>query len=201
MQDDDRKETESTKPTALHADDTLNTRHKQLERGLEEKNRNLQELQQKCDDLKNELNEKSATEADIRKIWKKTAKELNKLRANSQGFYQVTDEYLAEHINYLNIGIRDISIQYFDGKSVPKGVMTETSPDYWPHFKSSASERGLGRYLKSPKNCHKLVQAFLWRVIIKEHFYRFDWLGKEYYNAFNRVWEGLLPRRYYRNYQ
>ncbi|KAI1059103.1 hypothetical protein LB507_004153 [Fusarium sp. FIESC RH6] len=195
VQEDDRKETESTKPARLHVDDNLDTRLKQLERELEEKNRNLQELQQECNDLKNELDEKSATEADIRKIWKKTAKELNKLRANSQGFYQVTDEYLAEQINYLKIGIRDFSIQYFDGKSIPKGVMTETNPDYWPHFKSSASERDLGRYLKSPKNCHKLVQAFLWRVIMKELFYRFDWLGKEYYNAFNRVWEGLLPRK------
>lgn len=201
MQEDGEKDTESTKPAGQHVNESLETRLEQLESELEEKDRKVQELQQQYDNLKNDLDEKSATEADIRKIWKKTAKELNKLRANSQGFYQITDEYLTEQINYLKIGIRDFSIQYFDGKSVPKGVMTETRPDYWIHLKQSASDRDLGRYLKSPKDCHKLVQAFVWRVIIKELFFRFEWLGKEYCDAFNRIWEGLLPSMYDRNHK
>lgn len=194
---------ERTKPgeeQPQDVDDALETRLKQLEGELEEKDRRLQQLQQECGDLKIEIDEKTATEADIRRIWKKTAKELNKFRADSQGFYQITDEYLVEQISYLKIAIRDFSIQYFDGKSAPKGVITETNPHYWVHLKLSASERDLGRYLKSPKNCHKLVQAFLWRVIVKELFLRFEWLGKEYSSVFYRVWEGLLPRKYHWSY-
>lgn len=179
-----------------HVDDALAARLKQLESELGERDQKLQKLQQEYDALKNELDKKSATEADVRKIWKKTAKELNKLRVNSQGFYQITDEYLIEQINYLKISIRDFSIQYFDGRSVPKGVMPETLPDYWGHLKDSAPDRDPSRYLMSPKNCHKLIQAFLWRFIIKKLFFTFEWLGKDCGDDFYEVWLALLPCKY-----
>ncbi|KAH7179029.1 uncharacterized protein B0J16DRAFT_386850 [Fusarium flagelliforme] len=178
-----------------YVDNALAAQLKQLESELEEKGRKVQELQQECVDLKNKLDEKSTTEAKVRRNWKKIAKELDKLRANSQGFYQITDAYLVDQINHLKISIRDFSIQYFDGKSVPKGGMTETRPDYWIHLENSASDRDLNRYLKSPKDCHKLVQAFLWRVLIKQLFFKFEWLGKDYCDEFYGVWRRLRPLR------
>jgi uncharacterized small protein (DUF1192 family) len=205
LPEDGKQDTENFNTTVeqpqQHVDGLLVARLKQLESELGEKDRRIEKLQQECEALKTQLDEKSATEADVRKIWKKTAKELNKLRANSQGFYQVTDEYLVEQINYLKIAIRDFSIQYFDGKSMPKETMDIECPDYWDHFKHTASGRDFSQYLKSPRNCHKLVQAFFWRVIIKELFFRFEWLGKDHCKAFYKVWDALLPRKYAYDYR
>jgi archaellum component FlaC len=176
--------------------DTLKAQLESLETELQNKDRKLEELQKEYGALEKDLDEKNEEAADLRRLWKKTAKELDKVRANNQGFYQITDEYLIEQINHLRISIRDFSIQYFDGKCSPKRGLTIYRPSYRRLLESTTSKRYLDDYIRSPVNCHQVVQSFLWKVVVEEILDSFEWAGRGSSEHFRQMWKELGPREY-----
>ncbi|KAM0198529.1 hypothetical protein ACHAPA_008798 [Fusarium lateritium] len=105
------------------AEDTLEAQIASLKSGLQEKDQKIQNLQLECEDLNRLIDEKDEDAAKFRKLWKNTGRELNKFRANGQGFYQ----------------------------------------------------------------------AFVWRVVVKEVFNKFEWVGRDYSQHFRNLREGLRP--------
>ncbi|KAM0240126.1 hypothetical protein ACHAP5_008046 [Fusarium lateritium] len=173
------------------AEDTLEAQIASLESGLQEKDQKIQDLQLECEDLNRAMDEKDEEAVKFRKLWKNTAKELNKFRANGQVFYQVTDEYLTELINHLRFIIRDFSIQYFDGRYLRADTTGCYRNNYAHHLKGIGPERHY--YITSPTCCYQLVQAFVWRVIVKEVFNKFEWVGRDNSRHFRNLQEGLRP--------
>ncbi|KAJ4253887.1 hypothetical protein NW762_010285 [Fusarium torreyae] len=175
-------------------EDTLEAQMASLKTGLQEKDQKIQDLLLECEDLNRAIDEKDEDVAKFRKLWKNTGKELNKFRANGQGFYQVTDEYLIELINHLRFVIRDFSIQFFDGRCLRNNQITYYSlRNYKDHLEGSGSDRAFSYYITSPANCYQLVQAFVWRVIVGEVFHKFEWVGRNYSQHFRGLRDGLRP--------
>ncbi|KAF4982164.1 hypothetical protein FZEAL_2141 [Fusarium zealandicum] len=124
-----------------------------------------------------EINQRAAEAGDLRKAWKKAAGELNKLRAMGQGFYQITDQYLVDLITQLRFNIRDFAIQFFDGNALKDKLQPE-EPHYLEYLEHTTSEKdGYLPYLQSPEQCHQVIQAFIWKVLIEEVFNSFAWVG------------------------
>ena len=157
---------------------------------LEDRNRNapsseaFQELQNMLaveqglrEQTQDELQQRSMEAEETRKRWKQAARELDKIRAQSQGFYQVTDNYLIELTTQLRYNIRSFAIQYFGGE-VPSSVQIERT-DYWKMYMefTTRATRGHEAYLLSQKKCHSIIQAFLWRFLVDQVFDKFRWAG------------------------
>ncbi|RYP67403.1 hypothetical protein DL770_008630 [Monosporascus sp. CRB-9-2] len=132
----------------------------------------------------NELSQRNIELEDIRKRWKQAASELNKLRAQGQGFYQITDRYLIDLATQLRYNIRNFAIQYFGGDIRQKVKMEKTG--YLKKYMqlTTPGSNGYEVYLHSPTKCPSIVQAFLWRILVGEIFDEFRWAG----NASDHVW-------------
>lgn len=115
---------------------------------------------------------------DIRTRWKQTAKELNGLRAQGQGFYQVIDNYLESMIKSLRYNIQNFAIQHFSGE-------LHTTPDLeqtplgqtWKDTTIDGSD-SYRDYIACPDKRPIIVQAFMWRIFASEISEKFRWAGK-----------------------
>jgi hypothetical protein len=129
--------------------------------------------QQAQDDLR----QKSIEMEEIRKRWKQAARELGKCRSQSQGFYQITDNYLIELTIQLRYNIRSFAIQYFEGelRKAPKLEKTE----YWKTYMEFTTRGAISceTYLLSQGKCPSIIQAFLWRFLVGQIFDNFRWAG------------------------
>jgi hypothetical protein len=114
---------------------------------------------------------------DIKIRWKSTAKELDGLRAQGRGFYQITDAYLEELIARLRYNIRNFAIQYFSGAlAKPLRIVPNL---LWENCMEPITE-GTGVYLDHLKSLDQrasVVQAFLWRILVRHVFNQFRWAG------------------------
>ncbi|KAF2826646.1 hypothetical protein CC86DRAFT_466502 [Ophiobolus disseminans] len=153
----EREEDQQTKLTALEAERTKSDVNKKMWEGKEK---------QLEDDLKN-----------IRILWKRTAKELNGVRTQGQGFYQITDNYLQGLITQLRYNIRSFAIQYFSGTR-PKRITFEPNRVWRTCMEpiTDGSEAYLD-YMISPDQRTGIVQGFLWRILFHEVFNNFRWAG------------------------
>ncbi|KAL2856683.1 hypothetical protein BJY01DRAFT_242727 [Aspergillus pseudoustus] len=109
-----------------------------------------------------------------RKLWKQTARELRKA-TQTQGTYQVTDSQLISSIQQLKYSIRNFAIQYFTGINGPRL--------HRDHFDAWVSPATLGTrayvdYIRSPSRCSSIIQAILWRILVKRIFDQFLWAGR-----------------------
>lgn len=107
--------------------------------------------------------------------WKQTAKELNSLRAQGQGFYQVTDNYLEGLVTRLRYNIRSFAIQYFSGK-------LSKIPDFeknsvWQQCMDVVIEKAKGQLDFTSDKRILMVQAFFWRILVNRIFYKYKWAG------------------------
>lgn len=135
--------------------------------------------QDSLDKAKSDLAQKSQDAAEYCKLWKRTGKELNTLRAMEQGFYKITDQYLIQLFVHLRILIRDFAIQYFDGKSLDvKAISVRRKLPFGNLFyETCLSPNDLDTKLRRPSRCQEVIQSFLWRVIECDIFGKYDWLG------------------------
>lgn len=167
------------------------------EAAAEELARKDAELETNRDLWEDEMREKDEEVDDYQKRWKKTAKELNKLRASSQGFYQMTDQYLIDLATQLSYNIRSFAIQFFEGKIKVKGPI-ETSRFSGPYLHAikpggDKLHPGLKNYLVSPDRRPTVIQAFLWRVLVEEIMDGILWLGMEESIPFRKLNRLLRP--------
>jgi len=124
-----------------------------------------------------DLKQKSFEAEEIRKRWKQAARELDKLRSQSQGFYQVTDQYLIQLTTQLRYNTRSFAIQYFGGELRENANIKETG--YWKDYMEPATrDTSAYDYLMSNGRCPSIIQAFLWRFLIVEIFDNFRWAGE-----------------------
>ncbi|CAM1509777.1 Fc.00g001120.m01.CDS01 [Cosmosporella sp. VM-42] len=150
----------------------------ELQLSLEQKTAELKALQERRE---TDLKEKSRDVEEMRKKWKKTAVELNKLRRSGQGFYQVTDRELIDLIGRLRHDIRNFTIQHF-GEHLPKRWTLDLTKYHNRYLKRTTPDpKDYVRYLGEERTCPKIIQAFVWRVLVGEVFDQFHWMGDRAY--------------------
>ncbi|OHE90577.1 hypothetical protein CORC01_14124 [Colletotrichum orchidophilum] len=135
-----------------------------------------------------ELEQKDAELADLRKRWKQTAKELNRLKTSQRrGLYQVTDRYLVDLASRLRYNIRNIAIQYFEGSQEIRDPRHETTESIYSRYFTQVAPDAQRRsaYLGSNRGRSSVGQAFLWQIIIVEVFGQYLWTGSKLSGAIN----------------
>ncbi|KAM7215781.1 hypothetical protein V8F06_008804 [Rhypophila decipiens] len=147
--------------------------------------RSLEEERQSRQAAETYLKEKSAESQDFQKRWKQTARELNKIRSQQQGFHLVTDDYLVERINSLRYAIQTFAIQFYGGKA-PRFQKPKMAGYFVELLKSVAN---LESDLMSQDRRANAVQAIIWRELADHVFDKFQWLstaaGSPAYNLCN----------------
>jgi hypothetical protein len=125
--------------------------------------------------LESDLTQRSIEVEETRKRWKQAAKQLNLARSQSQGFYQVTDQYLIDLTNQLRYDIRGFAIQFFEGEIRKKPKWQST--DYWDYILLATGYSTVhDNYLLSNDRCPSLIQAFIWKFLFGRVFEHFRWL-------------------------
>lgn len=146
-----------------------------MENGLDGKDVTLESL-------KLELQQKDADLADMRRRWKQTAKELNRLKmSQKREFYEVTDRHLVELATILRYNIRDLAIRYFEGKIRPQDSVHELRGSRFLQYfgrivHATTVQNAL---LKSGNRRSSVMQAYLWEILTAEIFGRYLWTGSE----------------------
>ncbi|CBF78519.1 hypothetical protein AN7371.2 [Aspergillus nidulans FGSC A4] len=142
-----------------------------LERSLQAESAQRERLQQ-------ELRQKHSELDVLRKHWKQAALELDKARSQSQGFYQVTDNYLIELTTRLRYNIKNFAFQYFDGEM--KGQRPRfDKPKIWDKYMQTITPDPLDcEVLMLSERRPSAVQAFIWRFLVGDVFDRFRWAGE-----------------------
>ncbi|KAL4737164.1 hypothetical protein BDV11DRAFT_206998 [Aspergillus similis] len=142
-----------------------------LERSLQAESAQRERLQQ-------ELRQKQSELDVLRKRWKQAARELDKARSQSQGFYQVTDNYLIELTTRLRYNIKNFALQYFDGEL--KGPRPKfDKPKIWDKYMQVITPEPLDcENLMLSERRPNAVQAFIWRFLVGEVFDHFRWAGE-----------------------
>ncbi|KAK1707740.1 uncharacterized protein BDZ83DRAFT_642692 [Colletotrichum acutatum] len=136
----------------------------------------------KLESLKVELQQKDADLADVRKRWKQTAKELNRLKmSQKRELYEVTDRHLVELATRLRYNVRDLAIRYFEGKMGPRGSAHElTGSKFLQYFGRVVHDTTVrNALLKSGNRRSSVMQAYLWEIFTAEIFGRYLWIGSE----------------------
>ncbi|KAL4807450.1 hypothetical protein BDV18DRAFT_158668 [Aspergillus unguis] len=121
-----------------------------------------------------EIRQKNEELDALRKRWKQTARELDKVRSQSQAFYQVTDNHLVDGATRLRYNVRNFAIQYFDGEAEVVRLVVE-SPRLWDKYVrvlGSDVERLLCERRPS------VIQAIIWRFLVGQVFDNFRWAGQ-----------------------
>jgi hypothetical protein len=131
-------------------------------------------LQEALENAQNELQYSNAQLREIRKKWKQAAVELNELRSQGQGFYQVTDEFLIGLAKQLRFSIRSFAIQYF-GRLVSNDMLKKRC--WEKHMVTSLIPNTCDYYLKSDKKRPSIIQAYVWRMFVSKIFDAFRWAG------------------------
>ncbi|KAL4917370.1 hypothetical protein BDW62DRAFT_211229 [Aspergillus aurantiobrunneus] len=144
-----------------------------LERSLQAESTAKERAQQ-------ELTQKNHELDILRKRWKQAARELDKAKSQSQGFYQVTDNYLVEMATQLRYNIRNFTILYFGGDvgGTGSGSGVEKSKAWKTYMESTTPDPAdFERFLASERRgC--VVQACIWRFLVGQVFDRFRWAGE-----------------------
>jgi hypothetical protein len=128
--------------------------------------------------LQAEIARRTTDLEDLRKRWKQAARELDKARSQSQGFYQVTDNYLIDQTTQLRYNIRNFAIQYFGGELRKGRSKFETKPAYWDKYMmptTAGDPLGCEVLMMSPERRPSVVEAFLWRFLVGHVFDQFRW--------------------------
>ncbi|KAH8647091.1 hypothetical protein BGZ60DRAFT_535442 [Tricladium varicosporioides] len=143
-----------------------------LEMLLTSKNAELEGERQKYEsrelDWEEKYTELEKERDEVRKGWRKAAKELNKISVQGQGFYQVTDQFLIDKTSVLRYSIRNFAIQYFDGE-MKQGVKLRPT-EYFEAFIKPLTQPVYEELILSPTRCSSFVQSILWRVLTEEVF-------------------------------
>jgi hypothetical protein len=113
---------------------------------------------------------------DIKSRWKQAAKELNGLRAQGRGFYQVTDNYLCDLITRLRYRVRDFGIQHFSEELTTRPKFEQNR--VWNEYMvSTTRDESYLDFVNCSETRPNIIQAFIWKVIVREVFCKFRWAG------------------------
>lgn len=151
-------------PSTPHADS-----HEQLQNELRAE-------RERRENAEHELLQKKSEVEDIRKRWKQAARELNKLQAQSQNFYQVTDTYLIDLIMRLRYNISSFAIQHFSGSLQGSVKLRGDAAFFSPYLATTTRDCSMyNEFLGRSDLRPSIIQAFLWNVLVHEVFGNFRW--------------------------
>ncbi|KAL6232784.1 hypothetical protein BDW75DRAFT_232501 [Aspergillus navahoensis] len=140
--------------------------------------RSLQAESTQRERAQQELRQKNSELDVLRKRWKQAARELDRARSQSQGFYQVTDNYLIELTTRLRYNIKNFALQYFDGE-LKRPRPRFDKPKIWDKYMQATTPEPLDcEILLLSERRPSAVQAFIWRFLVGEVFDHFRWAGE-----------------------
>ena len=148
-----------------------------IRKRLQDKEQELQVARDQHQQAMAELQEQEEQVNDFRIRWRQTAGELNKIRSEGQGFYQVTDQELVQKVTQLRFNIRSLAYQHFgeevaDVRSKPELLGTLG-------LSLGVALAALESHMRDPSLRPAVVGAFIWDFLVKEVFGEFRWINKE----------------------
>ncbi|KAH7324240.1 hypothetical protein B0I35DRAFT_423771 [Stachybotrys elegans] len=126
-------------------------------------------LQEELSSAKGQFTKSQVDLRMARKQWKQAAQELNKQRTSAAAFHAVTDDYLKQQIGELRYDIRCLAERYFGNLPL--------RPWPTPHRQSHDTRQAIimpNEYGQCPASA-ELAESFLWRVIGKKIFWKYQW--------------------------
>ena len=137
----------------------------------------LYDLKGMYDKSQAELQQREKDVQVLRERYKKTAMELNKLKAQGQMGLQVTDEELVEKVTQLRYNIKTFGIRYFQGE------ITNQKPSYNQQLQPAklvgdCLAMDIPSYtllMQSPAGRPKVIRALLWAFLCNRLFDQFRW--------------------------
>jgi hypothetical protein len=133
-----------------------------------------QQLQSQVQSQVNTISELNEEINDVLKAWKNVAAELNKLKAQDQGFLIVTDRDLIDRAKPLRAAIRNFAVQYFDGQ-LSKEVTFNRDSSSFQYLEGAAQD--YTAYIRSSFKCPSIIQAFIWSVLKNKVLDKYRWAG------------------------
>lgn len=122
----------------------------------------------------NELLQEKVQEPDyFRKAWKQANNELNKVLAQGQGFYQVTDNELIKKAKVLRFNIRNFADQQFVGESIDVKSSDSFLKSIEEHV--DISHDVIITCMKDSSKRPIIIRAYLWRTLTNDIFGKFRW--------------------------
>ncbi|KAM7191751.1 hypothetical protein V8F33_008718 [Rhypophila sp. PSN 637] len=152
----------------------------------------LQGEERRREDAENKLREKSSEAQETQKRWKQTARELNILRSQQQGFGTITDDYLVKSVKSLRYNIQTFAIQFFGGKAPTlKNCRVDK---YFINLLDGVEN--LKSDLVSQERRATAIQCIIWWVLVDSVFDNFLWVGQaarlpahDLHNALRPNWQ------------
>lgn len=141
--------------------------------------------------LQHELQVTMESLEEAKRAKNKLARRVDDLLSQGQGFYDLADDELISIVKRLRSEVAELSTMYFDRSQdhYPPELSIKyfehgSTPDRWAqdHFCSILTTDQVGNwrdYLESSTQCHKIVQAFLWRIITKDILDKAPWVDDE----------------------
>ena len=144
----------------------------------------IQELGEVGDQTRADLQKKDQELDQVRKLWKQAISELNRFLAQSQNFYQVTDQELIQKVTQLRFNIRNFAVQRSGGEVIE----AKTIRSFWESTKEylDISFDTFEAYMENPSQHPVVIRAYLWAFLAKEFFGQFRWADK---TASKAMWQ------------
>lgn len=143
-------------------------------------------------DLNELLQKKDQALEYFRKDWKQANNELNKVLAQGQGFYQVTDNELIEKAKILRFNIRNFADQQFVGGSIDVKSSDSFSKSIEEHV--GTSHDVIITCMKDSSRRLIIVRAYLWGTLTNDIFGKFHWAGTHVSKSMYRL-EDILGKK------
>ncbi|KAK4215400.1 hypothetical protein QBC37DRAFT_481483 [Rhypophila decipiens] len=172
--DAERASTKALECKAKHWETKFQTLRRDAQNLLGAQEIDLETERLRREDVENKLREKSSEAQEVQKRWKQTARELNTLRSQQQGFGVITDDYLVNSVKRLRYNIQTFAIQFYGEKApILKDFRTK---GYFS--KLFHTVENLESDVLSPERRATAIQAIIWWVLVDKVFGRFRWLGQ-----------------------
>lgn len=152
------------------------TLRQRLKETLQKRDQAWNRILQRKEQEWNGILQKKDEELDYcRKNWKQASSELNRVLAQTQGFYQVTDHELIQKTSQSRFNVRNFADQHFgevhmDAKNF--GSSCKLIEKY-----IEISHDLLVTCIEDPSNHPTIARAFLWAVFRRNIFGCFCWAG------------------------
>ena len=168
---------------------TSPTEWEQLQQDLESEtllhNQTKIDLNTREQELNKLIQEKDQELDYFRKAWKQANNELNKVLAQGQGFYQVTDNELIQKAKVLRFNIRNFADQQFVGESIDAKSSHSFSKSIGEHV--DISHDVIITCMKDSSRRAIIIRAYLWATLTKDIFGKFRWAGTHVSNSMYRL--------------
>lgn len=152
-------------------------------------------LQKDLKEAQDKQQETTAALEKVQKSWKKAASQLDQVRSQGMGQYQLSDSDLTASVKRLRYDIRAFSVQYF-AVNAPRQSGDVPTGNFWRYmYETTPGSDDYQAHLASETRGPIVIEAFLWRLLVGEIFGKFCWVPW-LQESITRVYQALQPGRY-----